>query len=254
MSKKNVAVIGDALLMLTEKLKQAEVLQLRFDPQLAKRGILRALEWVQQQRPEIEKRYPGFDLPALESLPELCDRTSAVQRAHDALSSVRDGANREMIREAMAWRRKLIPLADTLAANAKISAEVVAHIHSGRGTQDNVSDVLALVEVLAPHAQLVNAACGEDALIEAKKVATATLTRIGKASRDLLAIRAAAALRDRYGTVVFQGHERLRVLVAAMTSMKESEAIVGSLAPRSRKPKVSDAISDEPNQPEPALG
>ena len=77
--------------------------------------------------------------------------------------------------------------------------------------------------------------------------AKAAQVSLGTKKRVTPESRKAADLRDRYATLLIQGHDRLRAAVAAVSSYRKAAEIVGPLArPQKRKVKSVPATPDEP--------
>ncbi len=229
---KGVSVISDVFQARAKALPKDSVVRLRFDPAVAKQVTNAGVTFVTRHKRALAKDYPGFDLDAFASLPMLCDRISALQAEIDESRKVRTFKTRDLISDALEWRRKLMPLADSLAANGKVDAERLARIHAGFGPADNVRDVIALTNLLKPHEAFVESACGEGAFDMANETAQQALTAINLGTPESDASSEAVDLRDRYATLVERGHDMLRIAVATQTSYREAETIVAGLTAR----------------------
>ena len=140
-----------------------------------------------------------------------------------------------------------MPVADALSTSGLINPNAVARIRSGKGNQDAVQDVGALVVLLTPHEAAVEVLHGKGALSAANQAATAAQRALGTPTGVSLATREAADLRDRYATLIVQGHDRLRAAVAAVSSFKKATQIVGPLARRTtKKSKAMPVAPDAP--------
>ena len=181
-------------------LAKGEVNILRFDPVAAKQGCLDGLAFLEPLVDELAKHSPGFDLEQLRSLPELCERVVDLQRQLAKLKFARGGDAKELISAALDWRRKLMPIAESLAINGKVESAEYEHILAGTGTFDNITDVIDLVELLTGHASMVKSLCGPSALTEAADSARAALSLIRIETTESPETRKAAELRDRYAT------------------------------------------------------
>ncbi len=243
---------ADALLLQALGLNKREVQRLRFDPLVAKAACAAGLAYLKTRSSELKRNHPGFDLDALQALPQLCDRASAAQREAEKASTVRVGTAPELVDAVREWRRKLMPVAEGLAANGKLDAKALDRIRAGKGALDLVRDVEELAALMVPVRGLVEAVCGEGVLEKADAAAKAALSAMGLSPQDTEAARVAGDLRDRYATLVSIGHERLVATVAALSSIKEAQEIVGALWThrRSRKaseaPVVEDPVVDRP--------
>ena len=237
---KGVSVIPDVCQARAQALPKGEVVRLRFDPTVAKQVTNVGVAFIASHRPALVKDHPGFDLEAFAALPMVCDRILALQAAVDESRKVRPVKTRDLISAALEWRRKLMPLADTLAVNGKVDADRLARIRAGSGPADNVRDVLALVELLQPHESLVETVCGAGAFTTATESAQEALTAMHLGAPDSEETTEACDLRDRYATLVERDHDMLRIAVATQTSYREAETIVGSLITRAGKAKVTE--------------
>ena len=235
---KGVSVLPDVIQARAQALPKDSVVQLRFDPAVAKQVTNAGIAFVTRHRPALAKDYPGFDLEAFATLPMICDRISALQADIDESRKVRAFKPRDLISDALEWRRKLMPLADSLAANHKVDADRLARIHAGFGPADNVRDVIALTKLLKSHEALIESVCGEGAFDKANESAEEALKAINLGTPESDASTEAVDLRDRYATLVERGHDMLRIAVATQTSYRESATIVASLTPRVVKGKA----------------
>ncbi len=237
---KGVSVIPDVFQARAQALPKDSVVQLRFDPAVAKQVTNAGVAFIARHRPTLAKEYPGFDLEGFAALPMICDRISALQAELDESRKVRSVKTRDLIATALEWRRKIMPLADGLAANGKVDADQLARIHAGSGPSDHVRDVIALSKLLKPHEAFVESVCGEGAFAKATESAEAALTAINLGTPDSEASTEAGELRDRYATLVERGHDMLRIAVATQTSYRDAESIVASLNPRAGKGRAGE--------------
>ncbi len=240
---------SDMLLQRAEALAHGRVTTLHFDPFVAKRACVDGLAYLDQHAERLAAHHPGFDLQQLQALPELCDRIVAQQHTLTLLKHTRTAKHKALIAAALEWRRKLKHLARTLAATDAIDAATLTRLLSGFGHRNYASDVLDLLDLLAPHEALVERVFGPGAFEKASSTATAALEAIGVAAKDTEAIRAAVSRRDRYATLVEQGHERLRVAVASLSSLRESMAIVAPLSTGARRRRTREPIKPPPPAP-----
>jgi hypothetical protein len=244
--KKSVPVVGDALLVRAQNLKDDEVKRLFFDPMVAKRSANDALLYLDKREEVLKRDYAGFDLAEMHTVPVLCDRASEQQRAVDALRGTRTVNSPELTGIALAWRRKLMPLAESLAVAGKLEGQVVARIRAGSGTVDHVRDVVELVVILSPHSAAVAALLGDDALTTARNASEAALASFGFGPNDPEVARTAADLRDRYATLIARGLDRIRVAVAALTSLSKAEELVAPLTNNGGGKRAQPAAPAEP--------
>jgi len=245
------SVVGDALVFLAHGLRPEDVVQLAFDPLHAKRVSGAGLAYLEKHQESLGEKHPSIDLAELRLLPALCDRIVRAQRETESARRVLSPI-RGLVSAAMRWRRQLLPLADSLASQGRLAPEVVKGIHAGRGALNNVQDVIDLCVALAPFEAVVTAACGKGSLDEARVAAEAALTAAGAQSESAAAAAASADLRDRFATLVIQRHDRLRVVVALVSSFKEAQRIVGGLRQSGRR-KSKEAAPEAPIlQPVPA--
>ena len=249
-SPKAVAAFPDVLTMHAQDLSKGEVVTLHFDPVAAKQGCLDGLTFLEPLVGELAKHSPGFDLDALRSLPELCERVVDIQRRLNKLKFERGGNAKDLIAAALDWRRKLMPIAESLAINGKVKSSEFERIVAGSGAFDNVTDVLDLVELLTPHASLVKGLCGPSALTLATDSARAALSLVRIETSETPESRSTADLRDRYATLIERRHDRLRVAIAVLTSYREAESIVGSLFTNT-KSRAKAPVAPAPVDPEP---
>lgn len=233
---------ADALLLRAVGLNKREVQRLHFDPMVAKGACRAGLAYVTQRASQLRRQHPGFDFDALKTLPQLCDRVAAAQREAEKASTVRVGSSPELVAAVLVWRRKLMPAAEGFAANSKLDPKAVDRIRAGKGALDLVQDVEELVQLMTPIRALAESVCGEGALKKAGDAAKAALSAMGGSEKDREAARTAADLRDRYATLVVIGHERLVATVAALSSIKEAQEIVGSLWVHNRSRRPSDPV------------
>ncbi len=234
---------------LANSLPADSVLQTRIDPLAAKRACSTGLEYLEQFEPVLAKKYPGIDLAELKLLPALCDEFAAAQRAVGGDGGLTTAASRALVEVAFDWRRKLMPIAESLSVSGTVSAEEVTKIRAGYGTLDNLHDVIDLAKMLAPHQVAVDALCGSKSLTLAADAAQKALEAIGSVPRSTAQTRRAADLRDRLGTLIFKRHDRLRTVVALMTSYHRGAEVVGPLLPGTRKAKAPAALPDAPAAP-----
>ena len=249
-STKVVAAFPDVLTMHAQDLAKGEVVMLRFDPVAAKQGCVDGLTFLEANLDEITKHSPGFKLDELRALPKLCERVVDLQHVLTKLKFVRGVKAKELIASAIDWRRKLMPIAESLALNGKVDRDEYERVVLGTGAFDNVTDVLDLVELLTPHASVVTNVCGPSALIEAADVGREALNLVRIATSESAETRQAADLRDRYATLIERRHDRLRVAIAVLTSYREAESIVGSLftntKSRAKAPGAPAPVDPEP--------
>ena len=220
----------DAMLKKAQAVPEGDVQQLHFDPMIAKKSITDGLFYLGKRFELLKAEYAGFKIDELLLLPQLCDRVSEKQREVDTLRGVRTINSPLLTTEALGWRRKLMPIAESLAENGKLDPVAVAKIRSGRGNVDGVRDVIDLVSQLAPHEAAVTSVCGPKALERASTAANEALKALGYSQNDPELAREAAALRDRYATLVLQGYDRLKTAVAAVSTFKNAEVVVGGLS------------------------
>lgn len=219
--------VEDVLLVRAQALAKAEVVKLRFDPLLAKGACHAGLTYLAPYRELLDSRH--FDSVLLDGLPALCDRIVEVQNTLAKTRTQGKTKVTDVVDAALAWRRKLMPIAEALGANEKLDSAELERIRSGVGAVDNVTDVIDLTALLESHRSKVFEICGPSALNLAQESARAALQVLRLGSPDTEATRQAAELRDRYATLVERGHDRLRVAVATLTSFSEAEEIVKSL-------------------------
>ncbi len=199
---------SDVLLEAAQALRPREVTQLSFDPLQAKHAVSDGLKALQKHRAALQRSYPGFVLAELEVLPELCDRIAEQQRVVQKASSA--GAVAEVASPAQLWRRQLLLIATGLSLGGGVDARSLAAIERGSGLADNLRDVLDLAVLLAPHRTKVEALHGPGALAKAEQAARTALDALGGGTDRSVLVKDAAALRDRYATLVVLRHDRLR--------------------------------------------
>ncbi len=233
-------VIVDVSLSRAQALNTEAVVQLGFDPLVAKQACNAGLDFLSTHQETLAAKYPGFDLEALRALPTVCDR---IVRLQYSLSTTRTGESvqvRELISVALEWRRRFMPIAESLALTGKLDAVALEAVQAGAGVPDNVNDVIRLVELLTPHASFVAELWSDHALEEANAAAEKALKTLKRIAPDSASVRASSDLRDRYATLVVHDHEMLRLAVAVITaSYRQAEAIVGPIrggAGRKAKP------------------
>ncbi len=236
----------DPLLQKAEALTKREVVTLHFDPFVAKQACLDGLSYLDAHGQSLGVEYPGFDLLHLRDLPELCGRILEQQRLLNRLKHAPTANPKELIAAALEWRRKLKYLGRSLAATGAIDSVTLTRLLSGFGHRNYAFDVLDLIELLTPHAALVETVCGPDAFELASRAAKAALNIIGFGTRDTLAIKEAVSLRDRYATLVERGHGRLRLAVAVVSSLPEALAVVGPLSTGARRKRQRDSAPELP--------
>jgi hypothetical protein len=247
MKKDNgVSVPHDESLSRARALNDDEVVQLRFDPLVAKHMCKDGLRYLHRHRGTLADQYPGFDLEVLGQLPVMCDRIVGLQ--YELSKSRAPTGSKRLIDGALSWRRRLMPIAQSLAINGKLDAKTLADIQAGTGTVDNVQDVLALTSLLADHQRFVEAACDTGALTTARTMAEAAMQAIKSGSPDNVEVSETSDLRDRYATLVERDVDRLRLAVAALTSSAKAEAIVGPIRGGGHKAK-SPAVDGPVDNP-----
>ena len=245
---KGQSVVGDALLFLANSIRAEDIIQLAFDPQHVKVICGEGLSFLDRHRAALQKDYPTLELAELDALPELCDRILRAQRETDNLRREENPA-RELTGDALEWRRRLLPLADSLVADHALDVSVVDGIRAGRGVVNQVQDVIDLTHALEPHEAVVAAAFGKGALAKARTAADAAIKSRGAKSQSKTEATASADLRDRYATMVIQRHDRLRVVVALVSSFKQAQRVVAGLRRAGRR-KAKTLV---PPVPEPVV-
>lgn len=239
---------SDAMLLeMALAVRKEDVLPLRFDPMVAKQVCTAGLVFLTQHLPTLRKQHPGIDLKALQALPAVCVLLSLAQHAAEQTRAADGASESEIVNAALTWRKKLLPFAVGLVANGLVDADEVTRIRRGRGHVDALRDVVDLVKLLTPHEELVSAACGKGALAQAQAAADEGLRVLGL--KDDAQSRAATDLRDRYATLVYAGHDRLRVAVAAVSSFEEAQTIVRALRTNPRRKKPLASPEPEPVEP-----
>jgi hypothetical protein len=245
--KKKVA--EQALLLEAAGLNKREVQQLGFDPLVAKRACRKGLEFVDEHQKGLARDHRGFDLAALRELPELCDLVLQAQRDTQRLRK-RGGDVLTELNTALAWRRRLLGLAQSLSeAGGSVDPRELRKIETGKGSTDNVQDVLDLAALLAPVKAAVDAAHGADALTRAQAAASAALFALGGTGAETPESRKAAERRDRLATLVVLRHDRLRVAVAAVTSFREAASLVPALQQASAASRSVEDARPTPQSP-----
>ena len=234
----------DALLLRALALHANEVQTLHFDPFVAKNACVQGLAYLEGHAQTLGTEHPGFDLGALQALPELCDRVLQQQHALAKLRATRTIDPRAPVKVALEWRRKLKHLARSLAANDAVDAGEVDRVLSGFGHRNYVFDVLDLIELLTPHEALIDSVCGAEAFTLATDAAQTALRVMSTGGPDREAIRHATSLRDRYATMVEQGHGRLRLAVAVVSSLTEALDVVGPLSTGARRKRTPNPLSE----------
>lgn len=219
---------ADVLLAAALELKPREVIQLSFDPLQAERAVNKALLALKKHRGELSRNYSGFDLGEFDALPEICERIALQQRVVQKSSG--GGALAQLAPAALAWRQQLFPLAAGLAVTRVVDPKDVAAIEGGKGVQDNLRDVEDLVALLTPHRAKVEAVFGADALAKAQAAARKAIDTLGGLSPTSEATTEAAALRDRYATLLVTRYDRLRAALAAVTSYRDAISLAGPLS------------------------
>lgn len=250
------AVVEDVLKLKALALDKARVRALWFDPEIGKRTCSSALRLIDLHSAKIEKEHPGFVLEEFRALPTICERIMTIQEELESMRARQLGVTNERVQESLEWRRRLVPLAETLAAIGKVNANEVAAIRQGsHGSSDNVRDVPRLVKLLRAHPEAVAGTLGKGALEKAHEVATRVIESLSTGSPIDAWVQEMTDLRDRYGTLVSEGHERMRLAVAVVFSLKEAEQIVDSLRPRGVRKTSGEGNSggvESPPEPGPA--
>lgn len=218
----------DVWLQKARKLDPKAVQQLTFDPVFAKASLREGLKQLGKWRTQLQKNHKGFKLDELDALLELVDRVIVQQRI--VQTAVGGRALKDVLPAALEWRRKLLPLAQSLAAAGLIDSARVEAIVKGQGAVDNVTDVADLVALLKPQNKRVEAMFGAGALKQAELAGNEALAALGVNRKPTVEVEDAADLRDRYATLVVLGHDRLRAAVAAVTSYARAAVLVPGLA------------------------
>ncbi len=219
---------GDAVKSAALALRPKEVGQLSFDPLYGKGATKKGLVFVDKYRAVLKKKYPGFDLSELDSLPELADRIAEQQRIVQKSSQA--GSFTDLVPELTSWRRRLMSSAQALAETGAVDRKALAAIEKGSGPADLARDVADLVELLTPQRAKVEAFIG-GTLSAAKAIADAAIAALGGGATNEKAIATARDLRDRYASLFVARHDRLRSAIAAVTSYREAETLVPPLFP-----------------------
>ncbi|MBI3185978.1 MAG: hypothetical protein HYZ28_27900 [Myxococcales bacterium] len=242
------ATSGDPLLNAALSFRKAEVQKLWFDPLEAKSACREGLDALAPYEAKLVAEHPGLNYNQLKALPEVCDRLMGAQRAARKVQ-IRDGITIPSVQEALEWRRKLIPLAESLKESGAIDARELARIRAGAGPSDNVQDVRDLVGLLGPYRRSVELLHGDNALATAKEKAQAALEALGVISGKDSKSREAAELRDRYGTLVFTWHDQLRAAAAAIVGYRDAALLVPPLK-EGRTPKKNEGGTTPPEKEE----
>ncbi len=239
---------ADVWLQKARKLDPKAVQKLNFDPVEAKPALREGLKQLGKWRAYLIKNHKGFNLAEFDALLELVDRVIVQQRI--VQTAVGSRPLKEVLPAALEWRRKLLPFTESLVAGGRVDGARYAAVLKGYGSVDNVTDVADLVALLTPHVKLVEAAFGKGALTQASLASNEALAAMGVNQAPTVEVEAAADLRDRYATLVVQGHDRLRSALAAATTYRDAVTLVPPLV-RGSSPKKADAPSDTPKPPSP---
>jgi len=248
-TKVNEAVVQhDVWLARARGVRIENLRRLTFDPIEARRACVVGLTTLHASLDTLKKGHPGFDVKWLMGLPELCTRVSDLQHVIDEKRQREGASESTLVADARAWRKKLMPLAGACVAMGRIEAKEVARIRGGTRTRLGLlRDVQDLVKLLTGHDEMVDATCGENALERAGIAAQRAIDVLGLTVDAEM--REAIELRDRFATLLFEGHDRLRAAVAAVSSYRRADTLVPPLRThRSRKPTelVDPVISPEP--------
>lgn len=238
-------VTGDGLKEAAMALRPKEVARVTFPALEAKRSVREGLAIFKKYRDACRRLYPGIDLAQLDALPELADRLIAQQREVTRASA---GSSLDMLEPAArTWREQLLSIARVLALQGAVDAKELARIEAGRGSGDAFDDVLALVKLLTPHRAKVESLLGAGALTKAQDAARAAISALGGGSADSAGeLLDARELRDRYATLLINGHDRLRLAVGLFTSYREAALLVPPLSSGGGKKSASEEPQDAP--------
>lgn len=231
--KKSVDVLAEA----ARDLRPKEIGRLTFEVLSAKGACRDGLAKLKPHRALLARRYPGFDLSELDSLPELCDRTAAAQRIVQRAAGGPSAT--ELLPAAQGWRRKLLPLAQALAEAGALDRKAVARIISGAGVPDQLQDVIDLVSLLSPQRSKIEAVHGAGALGDADQAAKKAIAALGKGTATSEEAGQAAELRDRYATLVVRRHDRLRAALAAVAGYRDADKLAPPLNDGRQTKKVT---------------
>ena len=193
-----------------------DVKPFRGDPSLAYHNVAEGVEAVLERKEQVRDELPTADLDAIEALPNValavCFAASQVDRGAVPASEI----NARLAR-ARELRDLLLSGAVALKKAKVLPARAVEKIEAGRGAIDAAQDLVDLAALYTGNAAALRGKTVISAaeIREAAALGTELLTmlrpksarRTRKAPAEVVN---AVELRDRLGTLLIQGHDRLR--------------------------------------------
>ncbi|MBK9266392.1 MAG: hypothetical protein IPM54_42225 [Polyangiaceae bacterium] len=206
----------NAHLPAAQALPAANVLTVRLDPDLAIVNIDTAMHVFVEHAAEIPEHFPKVDLSTLKALPEIALATKyAALRAEQQVPAESQMAAK--LSEARALRAKLLSAAKALAENGLLPQAEVAAIAAGSGTRDRAEDCVALAALYRNHDATIAGKhpITTDMIDQAATVGSwlvANLRPGNAPSVPSAGPSAAVDLRNRFATLLVDGHHKLQAI------------------------------------------
>ncbi len=212
-----------------QALPAASVLTIRVDPDLAIVNIDTAMGVVADHAGDIPTHFPKVSLTGLQALPEIALAFKyAWLRAEQEVPAESQIMAKQS--EARALRAKLLTTAKALAENGLIPQAEVAVIAAGSGSRDRAEDCVALATLFRNHAAAITGKhsittqmVDESAAVGSWLVAN---LRPGDAPNPpALGPRAVVDIRNRFGTLLVNGHDKLQAIALYFHPMDWEERV-----------------------------
>ena len=242
----------NAHLPTAQAIPAASVLTTRVDADLAIVNIGTAMPVVTEHAAEIPDHFPKLNLSALQALPEiaLAFKYAAMRAEQEVPAESQMAAN---LSEARALRAKLLTTVKALAENGLIPQAEVAVIAAGSGSRDRAEDCVALAALLRNHAATI---AGKHPITPEMIDHAATVgswvvahLRPGDAPNPpTLGPRAAVEIRNRFVTLLVNGHDKLQAIALYFhpTDWEERVPALGSRRVSRTKPTPEPAPAPTP--------
>ena len=187
-----------------------QIVQLKSDTTLVFQNVQEGVSAVLAERARLAK-LPETDVAALEQLHLLCQALTYAAIAADHPVPTNEVSAK--IQRGVALLGVLLPGAEALAAAGVIPAKELASVHKGHGPFAVAEHLVVLVQVFKGHAPAIagKTAVTQAQLDEASALSTELLQVLKPAHAPARAAGAQdpAVIRDRFFTLVVQGHDQL---------------------------------------------
>lgn len=235
-----------------QALPAASVLTTRIDPDLAIVNVETGMKVVADHVRAILDHFPRVDLTALQALPEiaLAFKYAALRAEQDVPAESQIAAKQS---EARALRAKLLTTAKALAENGLIPQAEVAVIATGSGSRDRAEDCVALATLFRNYeATIAGKHSITPEMVDQSAAVGSWLVahlRPGDApNRPVLEPRASVEIRNRFGTLLVNGHDKLQAIALYFhpTDWEERVPALGSRRVSQKKTEPTPAPAPQP--------